>query len=102
MVRATPAVWVPERRYVTFVPHSLGFDLGFTSIGTKAISSRSRRRIKEIVLTVGENSAAITDAGMDFGNHRFLVYSQFRGGSDAFGILSWQGLASNLDLLRYE
>lgn len=55
---------------------------------------------EEIVLAVDEDPVTITDAGMDLGNHRFLVYSPFGNG---LSILSWRHLVSKVDLFhRYD
>jgi len=56
---------------------------------------------KEIILAVGEDPATITNAGMDLGNHRFLAYLRCIGDGAAFHVLSWRGLVSDVDLLRW-
>ena len=61
-----------------------------------SLDSELRRKI---ILAVGEDPATITDAGMDFGNHRFLECSRLGTGTVLY-ILSWRGLVSKTGLLR--
>ena len=67
---------------------------GLSYCGSDAMSR------KKIILAVGEDPATVTEACMDLRNHRFLACQQI-GRSDDLNVLSWRGLVSNVDLLRY-
>ena len=63
-------------------------------------SSQDSGLRKKIVLAAGEDPATVTDASMDLGNHRFLLYSQPSGSAGVLNTLSWRGLVSRFDLPR--